>query len=648
MRAAPGLRWLSSALLVLGLLRLFTFATHDPLWAYANQYDMARTSACLGLWPANQSGPVDTAHLSAPLNEYRLGGARSDACFPSTEVAVVAAAVWFEQLLSGDDDGVFHLGWLAAWKALLAMAVALSLHWGLRGLAGWQLALALWFAVVVVDPFNLLFLGGLYTEFGALLGGWLAIGSTVVLCGRQQPGLRSRWLPASGLAVGLLMLGAARMQHVLHPLLLLLAVAGFLRGSPGRQRVAAQGTVPQRWLLLVPAAVAVLVVALFQLHNQQDQAAIADANRMNSLFAAVLPSSPDPQRMTERIGLPAHCARLNHVSWYLHHGHEPLRECPELSEYSRLRALSALAMEPTAALRLVGRGLLQSSAWRLPYLGEVAGEVNARAPRASLAAPLAGMGFAPLAMLWLLPLFAALPAAWRLLRGNASIADLLASTLAGWIVLVWVASLLGDGYSELTRHLHLAQNALLAMWLWLLGSSLRELVALTTNASRRRMPALIPPVAVLAVAALLSLAWSALPMASGQIRTPGGNNPVRERFAVEGWVLAAKPVTQARALLGDTVVARFTLWPAGHALEQFFPVGNGRLVKAFSGEIVWPMGEQVTGNLHIEALEEGGTWTKIDAVQLRRDMGSSAAVPIDVTPSKEAMQPLEFTASPSG
>jgi len=46
-------QWIGVILILAGLARAGIVVLHEPLVGYANQYDMHRTSACLGLFTAN-------------------------------------------------------------------------------------------------------------------------------------------------------------------------------------------------------------------------------------------------------------------------------------------------------------------------------------------------------------------------------------------------------------------------------------------------------------------------------------------------------------------------------------------------------------------------------------------------------------------
>jgi hypothetical protein len=59
--------------LALGVLRLPLVVLHAPMPGYANQYDMLRSSACVGLWPDVAPAERVLATPQAPLPDYRYG-----------------------------------------------------------------------------------------------------------------------------------------------------------------------------------------------------------------------------------------------------------------------------------------------------------------------------------------------------------------------------------------------------------------------------------------------------------------------------------------------------------------------------------------------------------------------------------------------
>ena len=513
--AGRAARWLAVALLLAALLRGLLLVAHAPLAGYANQYDMARSSACVGLWPDLPPGQRAADTPDAPRTDYRYGLDRGDACYPSTAVAVLALALVLDratEALQGRSARDFDLRQLGALYLLAAAGIAFATHRRLRGHAGWQAGHAVVVLLVLADPFNTLLYNTLYTEAPALLAlyGGLALLLHLALGGRASRGFVLLSLLA------LLALGFSRVQHLLQPLALALPMALLLLRRDARARRVA--------VLLLSVATALPVL---QLAHQQASPGIAAANRSNAVLGALLPASDDPLRMAGRLGLAPGCADLEHLTWYLRRGRDAAAECPGLAAVSLPRMAMALLAEPKAAAVLAGRGLAQATAWRLPYLGEQAGLAFGRLPHPSLADLLASRGFPLHALFWIAPALLLLARGPALLRGTAGPRALLLAACVGVSGVCWLSALLGDGYSELTRHLHLAQNAQLLAWALLLGGLLQA-------ARRGDARAAVPPLAAAVAALLLGLAWLRLPLAEGVLeveRTADGT------LRAHGWAL---------------------------------------------------------------------------------------------------------------
>lgn len=611
--AAPrSWRLLGWALLLLGVLRLLAVPAHQPLAAYANQYDMARTSACLGLWPDVPEAERPRAHPRAPIDAYRYGGATTSACFASTEVAVAWVAVQMDRVaefVRGSTARDFSLRQLAWFKALLVLAIAGCLHARLAPWPRWRAAHAAVFALILADPFDTLFLGTLYTELEALLGTWLALGSLLAMRLHQIEGRHPpRDLPWL-LALGLLALGTSRVPHALLPTWLL-AVAALAtlagNGDPSRG---------ERLRALLPALGAVLLALALPIHNARVHPEITHANNVDSLFGSVLPASDQPERLTARLGLPPACAEPIFASWYRGRGHDPLGECPDALAISRVPMLLALAREPATLLRLLGRGVMLSTQWRLPYLGEIAGSDGVRLRQPSITAAIAPRGFEFQVMLWALAPWLLPWAAWRCLkRGNA--AAMLVLALAGIVAMVWAISVLGDGYSELTRHLHLAQNAVLALWLF---AAIRTVAWLAAHyrQPRRMLPGVAVTAAAVAITFVLATTWARLPMATGLFDLPNGETALDDRFDAAGWVLSVHGVDAARVRLGDGAPQEIAL-DGDPWLARFFAFDHGRTARRFRTVLDWPANVRNPANLHLETRERGGAWREIDRVRVKR------------------------------
>src|SRR4051794_9070996 len=81
------------ALLIIGTARIASVVGHSPMAGYANQFDMARTSACVELWPDLPAPARYGAHRAAPVSRYIEDGGESDKCSMSTEVLFAAAGI---------------------------------------------------------------------------------------------------------------------------------------------------------------------------------------------------------------------------------------------------------------------------------------------------------------------------------------------------------------------------------------------------------------------------------------------------------------------------------------------------------------------------------------------------------------------------
>src|SRR5215831_9702290 len=109
-------------LIAAGAWRLAAVVGATPLLGYANQYDMGRTSACVGLWPDLPSPSRYEAHPQSPLARYVRGERRPDECYPSSELLFVAPAA----AIAAPGEKV-DLRLVGAVEAALLVALALAL-----------------------------------------------------------------------------------------------------------------------------------------------------------------------------------------------------------------------------------------------------------------------------------------------------------------------------------------------------------------------------------------------------------------------------------------------------------------------------------------------------------------------------------------
>jgi hypothetical protein len=590
------LKFLTIALLVLGVIRASLLVFHDPVIGYANQFDMKRISSCLGAWPVTDQNPKARSP-AGPFTTYEWGDTDGAFCQPGTEVLLAGLGMRLASVFSPDH---MDIRWVGGTKLALLLLIVLSLHLAMRRSPYCTFAHAMVFAWVICDPMNTLYANSFYSETGALLGAYLAIGAAVAIVLQDQfrPYLGLMWI------VGLALLGGSRVQHLLLPLLLFLLLAVTWRKAPR-----------PFWILGSLLSIAIIFL---QLGLQGQKASIDDANRVNTLFGTLLPAHPDPGHLAQRLGLPENCADLANTSWYLTRGRNHREDCPEAFELSRARIIMVFALEPATSVRLLFRALYQTGAWRLPYVGEVA---NASFERAggviglSISGLLAGMSFSIYALLYLVPVWLGICAFFALLMRKPAVSAeqrafaMALAMLAGLILVVNATALFGDGFSEYGRHAHLAQSACASAWILVLVAVLKMF---TSTQSRERLPAKTSLRLALVGSAIMILAVPLLipklALGYGVLTSPADEKAPGSSVLFSGWATGPNGVERVE-LINQDGVAKDLPHRNSVALRPYFPVGAPPV--EFSSML--EMGEtEADRNFRIVVTSKTGQKTTID------------------------------------
>lgn len=589
-------KFLTICLLVLGVVRASLLVFHDPVIGYANQFDMKRISSCLGVWPVTDENPKARSP-AGPLSTYEWGETDEAFCQPGTEVLLAGLGMGLASVFSADH---MDIRWVGGTKLVLLVLIALSLHLAMRRSPYCAFAHAMVFAWVICDPMNTLYANSFYSETGAFLGAYLAVGTAaaIVLQGQFRTRLGLMWI------LGLALLGGSRVQHLMLPLMLFLVLAVTWRKAPR-----------SFWVLSSLLSVAII---FFQLGLQGQKTSIDDANRVNTLFGTLLPAHPDPGYLAKRLGLPEDCADLANTSWYLDRGRNHREDCPEAFELSRARIIMVFALEPATSIRLLFRALYQTAAWRLPYLGEVA---NASFERAggltglSISGLLSGMSFSIYALFYLIPvwlglcafiaLFSLKPAASN---GQRAFAMALAM-LAGLILVVNATALFGDGFSEYGRHAHLAQSACASAWILVLVAVPGMFKGVQ---SRKPRPAKTPFRLALAGAVIIILAVPLLipklALGYGVLTSPADERAQGSRVLFSGWATEPNGLERVEVIYQDGIANELP-YRNSVSLRPYFPIGEPPV--EFSSTL--EMGEnEADRNYRIVVTSRSGQKTTID------------------------------------
>jgi hypothetical protein len=556
------LRLLTLVLLILGIARASLLVLGDPVTGYANQYDMKRSSACLGLWPVTDQDPKE-ASPEAPFKFYQESAPDGPNCHPSTEVLIAGLGIGLAHVFSSPPR--VDIRWVGGTKLALLIMLVLTLHYAMRESPLGAFTHAVIFTTILCDPFNTLFANSLYTEFSAILGAYLAVSTAaaMVLQGRFRVYLGLLWL------LGLALLGFSRIQHIVLPIVLIILLFIAMRRLPA--------------MLWVPSVLVSLAALIFQWNLQVGPGVLDDANRINTVFATLLPASQDPVKFAKRLGMQEKCVELTHTSWYLTRGRNHREECPEAFKVSRLKLAAVLATEPSTSMRLVFRALHQSGAWRLPYVGEIAGKAHEKKSGFagwSIAALVAWLPFPVYMVFYLLPVWLGL-CAFILLCSRTRPADtglravhLVLAMLAAVILMAHATSLLGDGFSEYSRHVHLAHNACASAWVLLL---IAAATAFSRTPSRKGKPGRTEGMCAAAGTVFLLLAIPVLipklALGFGILTTPANERLTGQTIELTGWAMDPSGVSRVEAIALDGTVTLLPLEKAPY-VETFFPVGH--------------------------------------------------------------------------
>lgn len=606
---------LSVLLIWIAATRIFYVVLHDPMLGYGNQFDMGRTAACLDLWPNLPGGPRDVAYFDAPIEKHVRINVPSQRCYPSAEVALDWIALGVDSVRKFFAHGAFvDMRLIGLFKGLwLVFAFCIAQH-ALRINPKIAVMHAATVAAVIADPIVTLYLNTLYGEFVAVLGAYAAITGVVAV------NLADRWTALTRLLfiLGVACLAFSRVQHFLLPLFFI-ALIGYLRlnNISIQQWLRDRVTTCVVMLLLAAVSASSMVInARFLKENP----IFHEVNRNNMLFGAFLPATAHPGTVINALGLPPNCVELVHSDFFRKALRGLSGACPEVLTISPFRLVTVFALEPRAMATFLNRGIMLASAWRVPYVGEVANAVMQRASSGpfgiaasadSVSRKLTHTGHI---FFWVLPVVCGLIAGmYLLLTANC---DTDAATcraprsgavvflaLAVVVVSAWVSSLFGDGYSELARHVHLGLVAALSSWALLIC------VAIFYHPLQMLLCALLG-------ATIITAAISAFPAASGRLSEPPDDATLSTASTLSGWVISphavvAVDIEQRGRLLIRADVTRATTFARYHPLNDWgsaFDFNFARSAMASKLEIGVPISVYAVGVGNLRELVDIRYW----------------------------------------
>jgi hypothetical protein len=551
------IRFLTIMLLLIGTWRVLSVVSADPIVGYANQYDMARTSACLNFWPITEQPRL--ANVSAPIQRYQWRDHGQAECYVSSEVWIDQLTLVFARWYAGQSAEI-DLRWIGGAKALLLLCAMLLVHWQLsipqpahsapQNLA--PLLHALLFAVVISDPLLTLYLNTLYTEFAAALACYLLLGLGVASL--RTINTKPSAVVSIGFGLGLLLLSCSRVPNAAVALLLVLPAILWIART---------------WLVRVAWFAAVLVGVGLAIHNQARFPSVSMTNAANTLLHSTLPAAKDPVAMIQALGLPTACSKLNYTSAYVQRGTDSFQTCFAETKFSRLKLLGYWLSQPADALRFGMRGVVQSQAWRLGYVGEVAGVDFGKTTHWSITTAVTKLS--PAAYLSIIAGIVGLLIVMVTQNRHAPAMCWLLVSLLILILAPSAIALLGDGYSEFPRHAHLASLAICV-------SALVVVVSLITQLRDQAKQAMLSGLSMVLVMAGAFFVQRQMPLAIASFAQDKFYSIDQSTIQIDGWALDPFEVDQVFAIdnaglitplqRGDHYASVFAIFP-GYALTDY-------------------------------------------------------------------------------
>ena len=457
---------IAAALLALCAVRLLSFWSHDPMWAYGNNYDQVRYTACAHVFPHRPGVDPGLYSPEAPLESFsRQPGVAGPCVWTSEHVFVSAFAGLLAAEEAGGGDGIasVRIAGFARALAFLAVLASFVLLLVRRGRTGAAIGVAGAAALVGCDPAMLLWLNTFYAEFTSIVAllGCIAV---LVLAWDEPPAARGRVMLAVAMVLAAVALAMGKVQFGALPLALALGAAIAVAGAEASMRRLRM----RRLAPFAAAAIAGLALQLAAISRTDDPALPLwhKVGTFNFAFNGVLGSSGDPVRTARWIGLPESCAALAGRTIFDFERREQWEAaCPEVFALRRGAVLARLgAAEPGTLVRLGVRAATGLHPWVQRELGHVAGVRYGNVTDERWSAgpwlerhPAIALAFVLAPLAWVV---LALPLP-RLRRGRLELA-----WLGAWLAnaVIWqqlVLTAIGDGVHDISRQAFLVFAAAL-------------------------------------------------------------------------------------------------------------------------------------------------------------------------------------------
>jgi hypothetical protein len=460
---------LSFFILFMGCGRILSLTLHDPLLAYANNYEMIPLQACQQIWPADGNIDITRGTVAAPLRNYTLGKHVDTTCIFSSELLFTQLGIDLAKIMPGN-KGIISLQTIGLVKALFLILTAIiaQIIFFRSDHTAAMLAHALVVLLVLSDPGITLYLSTFYTEFSAVYFLYLTVLGVSLLfirqpfiqqqlvqqqAQKQNSSSRWHWLGSTlVITCGLIGFGLSKALHA--PMLIGMSslLALYLLACKPR-------------LLCIPILMAMAIPLVLQNTNTITLANnnMILANKINTV-ATILDTTQKSRLVLDKLGLPDSCLALAGKNWYA-----PIiqknKTCFELNNTSQMHLALFLLENPGILSDMVWAGLPHTKEWILFRYGQVESEKQGEITGyyGSLDSLAQKIGDSFLLTLLLLPMGLTTVSLLTILFVKKT----LSISFSGlWLlsllpVGVYLESLIASGLVDLPRHTHLVLPLLL-------------------------------------------------------------------------------------------------------------------------------------------------------------------------------------------
>lgn len=325
---------------------------------YANNFDFIRQSSCVGLWSYIPEHSKIAGHPSYPSSNILYDADISmDKCINSSDN--ISSYFLAYLLTKGDVVSFVNLGSIKIILILLLSTLAILVSKS-------KLVSSVILLSILTEGIYLAYANTFYAEFSVISAYTLIVISTYsfIYCNGKYAGFQ-----IAIIFFGIIWLGLSKQQWSYLPVFLMF----FYLLVVYRRTVFKKSVIAFLGLSLI----SVVFFQFMNKHNFESETSISSANKINTVFHAVLPESAEKTQALKVLGLPEHCAANIGINWY-HPKQNALNSCPEIKEFSRVKLIYLFAREPATFFVPIVKFTKEMRLFYPDYLGvTIPGEADA-------------------------------------------------------------------------------------------------------------------------------------------------------------------------------------------------------------------------------------------------------------------------------